>query len=94
VTIKLKDPDAVSDFTLDWSAWLESGESISTSGWTVYPAGADLIVDSDTKTSSTATVTVSGGTHGRLYSLVNTITTSVAGRKDERTIYVRAWEPR
>jgi len=79
-----KDPSAVLDFTLDWSSWLASGETISTSTWTV-PTG--LTKDSSSNTATATTVWLSGGTAGQFYPYVNRIVTSQA-RTDERTIVV------
>lgn len=72
-----KSPDAVLDYTLDWSDMLASGESISSSAWgTSSPTG--LTVDSDSETATTTTVFVSGGTGGVEYMLKNTIVTDNA----------------
>jgi hypothetical protein len=76
-----KDPSAVLDYTVDWSAWL-STDTISTSLWTV-PTGIIKVTDNNTTTSATAWF--SGGTLGKVYTIVNRITT-LGGRTDERTI--------
>ncbi len=82
----LKDPQAVLDYTIDWAAknWLATGETIQTSTWTV---ATGLTKDSDTKTSTTATVWLSGGTAGQTYAVTNHIVTD-QGREDDRTFYV------
>jgi len=80
-----KDPDAVLDYTIDWDDnVLVTGETISTSTWTV-PTG--ITKDSDTKTNGTATITLSGGTAGEEYILTNKIVTS-ASRTYEKSIIV------
>lgn len=79
----LKDSAAVLDYGVDWSAWLGT-DTIATSTWTV-PTG--LTVDSETETTTLATVWLSGGTTGTTYTLVNRITTA-AGRQDERTLTI------
>ena len=83
----LKDPDAVLDYQIDWSDWLDS-DTISTSAWTV-PTG--LTEDSDSNTTTTATVWLSGGTAGTSYSVINHIVTA-AGREDDRTITIKCRE--
>jgi hypothetical protein len=83
-----KDPDAVLDYQLDWSDWLPDGDTIATSVWSV-PVG--LTEDSDTNTTTTATVWLSGGTAGTEYQVANTITTA-DGRTDERTIKIKVVE--
>jgi hypothetical protein len=81
--VHIKDPDAVLDYTIDWSDWL-GADTISTSAWTV-PTG--ITEDSDSNTTTTTTVWLSGGTAGTRYSVVNSIVTA-AGREEDRTIYV------
>lgn len=72
---KTKRAAEVLDYTFDWSTneWLESSETISTSSWV---AATGVTVDSDSNTTTTATIWVSGGTSGQTYKLTNTITTS------------------
>jgi hypothetical protein len=84
-----KDPNAVLDYRFDWQGddpgpWLADAETISTSTWTV-PTG--ITKDSDSKTDTTATIWLSGGTAGVTYDVVNRITTS-AGRTEDRTLQV------
>lgn len=81
----LKDPDAVLDYGFDWSNWLQTGETISTSNWTV-PSG--LTEDSASNTATETKVWLSGGTDSKLYGITNHITTS-AGREDDRTLSIR-----
>jgi len=80
-----KDPNAVLDYEIDWGTnYLEVGETISTSTWI---ADSGITVDSNTKTSTTATVWLSGGTAGTAYNVTNRIVTS-ASRTDDRTIKI------
>ena len=81
----IKDPDSVEDFTIDWAATLAESspaDTISTSAWSKDTA---LVIDSDSNTTTTATVWVSGGTDGTYTNLVNRVTTA-AGRTLDRTI--------
>ena len=80
----LKDPDAVLDYMFDWSSWLQSGETISTSTMT---ASTGITVDSDVATTTTTTVWLSGGTAGETYEVTNHITTSNS-RAEDRTITI------
>lgn len=80
----VKDPAAVLDFEVDWTAWLD-GDTISTSSWTV-PTG--ITKDSDSKTATVAKVWLSSGTAGTDYRLTNHIVTA-GGRTDERTIRIQ-----
>ncbi len=96
--VKLKDPDAVVDYTFDWNdGYLDAAssppETISTSTWAVdpTPSPAELTVSSNSKTDTTATAFLSGGTVGRVYRVTNHVVTS-GSRTDERTVMVRVEE--
>ncbi len=78
-----KDPDAVMDYRLDWSAFLVT-DTISTSTWTV-PTG--ITKQSDTNTTTAVTIWLTGGTAGTNYELTNRITTA-AGRTQDVTITI------
>lgn len=79
----VKDPEAVLDYTIDWSAWLDD-DTIVTSTWDVE---SGIVDDSDSNTATTTTIWLSGGTLDTNYSLTNHIVTA-ADREDDRTIEV------
>ena len=81
---KHKDPNAVLDYCLDWSEWLASGETITTSVWTV---ATGITKDSDSFTDEITKIWLSGGTDGERYTVANRITTSDS-RTDERTMLI------
>lgn len=81
---KAKDPDATLDYILDWSLWLNAGDTISSSTWEV-PAGITKV--SESYTAKTATVILSGGTEPNNYIVTNRITTA-AGLIDDRSINI------
>ena len=84
-----KDPQAVLDYAIDWTKWLdEVGDSIETSTW-IVPTGLTKVTE--TNTSKLATVWLSGGTVGENYTVTNRITT-VGGRADDRSITIRVRE--
>jgi hypothetical protein len=82
-----KDPQAVLDYRIDWSEWLD-GDTISTSEWSV-PGG--LVLESESNTTTAATVWLSGGTYNASYDITNEITTA-GGRTDNRTITIKVRE--
>lgn len=85
-TYFIKDPDATLDYTVDWTSWMASGDSIASVAWTI-PSGLTQVSSSNTNT--TATVWLSGGTVGQSYSVKAKITTSsVIPRIDERTFTI------
>ena len=84
-----KDPQAVLDYTIDWTKWLdEVGETIATRTW-IVPTGLTKVTE--TNTTKLATVWLSGGTVETNYTVTNRITT-VAGRTDDRSITIRVKE--
>ncbi len=78
-----KDPEAILDYGFNWSDWLDA-DTIDTSTWSV---DTGLTIDSESETTLITTVWLSGGTPGKKYKAVNTITTA-GGRTDERTLLV------
>ena len=82
-----KDPNAVLDYSIDWTRWL-AGDQIATSEW-IVPAGLTKLADS--KTVSSARVWLSGGTAGQSYTVTNRITT-VGGRTEDRSFIIRVEE--
>lgn len=83
--IKRKSPGGVLDYTFDWNTnWLD-GDTISTSSWS---ADSGITIDSDTNTTTTATVWLSGGTADTEYEVTNTIVTA-GGRTAQRTLIVK-----
>ncbi|MFC7048902.1 hypothetical protein [Emcibacter nanhaiensis] len=92
MTVFLKDPSAVVDFSIDWGAdYLQAGEDILASSWSIFPDDGDssLAIDQEAgpETGVTA-VFVSGGQSGVIYRLTNHISTS-QGRADERSLTIR-----
>lgn len=90
-----KDPDAVLDYAVEWSSWLQDGETISTSTWDV-PAGLTEGDGSNgaaasSATDTKATVWLMGGTANTQYTVTNRVVTS-AGRTDDRSFTVKCSE--
>ena len=79
------DPQAQLDFAVDWTAWLQSGETITDATWTI-PTGLTAVSGKPAAiVGGKAVVWVQGGTEGSRYLLTVHITTS-AGRQDDRSI--------
>lgn len=76
-----KDPDATLDYQWDWTAWVADNETIDTVTW-IVPTG--ITQGDTTKTDTTATIWLSGGTLGESYDITCRITTN-QGRTDDRT---------
>ena len=83
----IKDPSDVLDFKIDWSAQLtqDGSDTIATSTWTV-PTG--ITQNSESETTTAATIWLSAGTADTDYDCVNTIVTA-ASRTYQRTITIK-----
>lgn len=82
-----KDPDAILDFSVDWSRWL-AGDEIAASEWIV---ASGLTKTSETNSPTKTTVWLSGGDAGQSYSVTNRITTT-GGRTEDRSFTIRVEE--
>jgi hypothetical protein len=79
-----KGPSEVLNYGVDWSDFLDVGDTIVTSTWTV-PAG--ITQDSENETTTVAEIFLSGGTLGNTYTLTNSITTDF-GLEADREIKI------
>ena len=75
-------PNASLDYGFDWSSWLATDETISTSVWVV---DLPLVASLEQNVSGVTSLFVTGGVVGKMYKVSNTITTSLT-RTDTRTI--------
>lgn len=80
-----KDPDALLDYEVDWTSLLDGDTITGTPEWTI---ASGLTKDSQTNTTTTATVWLSGGAVDGVYLVACKITTA-AGRIDECSFNVR-----
>jgi hypothetical protein len=80
-----KDPAAVLDYQVDWTEWLEAGDTIVTSTWTV---DTGITNNLDAFTTTLTWIWISGGTAGQTYHAVNRVVTD-DGRTNEWTITIR-----
>ncbi len=85
-----KDPQDVLDYEIDWAAaapqgpWLATGETITTSTWTITPTGQLAEAPAGhSKTNTTTTIWLLGGVAGQSYRVTNHIVTSQGREKDK-----------
>ena len=84
-----KDPNAVLDYTFDWTAYLTPlVDTIASVTW-ILPTGLTKVSQSNTP--MTATAFISGGTLGESLSLTCRIITA-GGRTDDRSITLKIVE--
>lgn len=83
-----KDPDSTIDYGIDWSNWLASGETITTSTWVDL---GDLTSVSESSTTTATAIFISGGVVGATYTLTNRITTN-QGRTEDRSMLIACQE--
>jgi len=89
-----KDPYAVLDYSLDWTNWMPTGDTISAITITAETISGDatpLVIDSSTNTNYIATANISGGTTGKVYNVEYKITTT-NGLKDSRNFRIKVVE--
>ena len=83
-----KDPESVLDYTINWSNFLTTGDSIASATYTV---ATGINKDSESNTTTTTTVQLSGGTAGTVYEIKCVITTA-ASRTIARRFRVKVEE--
>lgn len=89
-----KDPGEKLPYTMDWNdatrgPWLPDGETIDTSEWEVTTGLTNV---SDSKSSTSTQIVLSGGTADESYYAVNTVTTTPSGWIGVRSIKVNVVE--
>jgi len=92
MSVRLKDPDAVLDYSIDWADALEEGEALSTAEWLIAPQlPGGLAIASESAVGAVHTAVVSGGRPGDLYRLTNRVTTD-QGRTHDLSFLIRIAE--
>jgi hypothetical protein len=89
-----KDPYAVLDYSLDFTNWMPSGDTLSAltvTAETISGDAAPLTIDSSTNTDYIATANISGGTTGKVYNVEYKIDTT-NGLKDSRNFRIKVVE--
>lgn len=87
----VKDPNATLFYEFDWAAWLPTGETVSTSAWTISGDNSALTQDNASiLTGNKKTrVRLSAGTAGVRYLITNRISTSGSpSQTTDRSFYV------
>jgi hypothetical protein len=92
MTLFLKDPGAVLDYSIDWGAEYLDGDMLAGSEWSVEPdePSGVTVAGSDFDATSSS-VKAAGGAPGSIYRLINRVTLQ-SGRVDERSIVIRVEE--
>ena len=90
-----KDPAAILVYTLDWTEWLATGTTVTTSAWTVETITGDASplarVSDGIQTGTKTYIELRLGTAPNLYTVTNTVTTS-DGEVDRRRFKVKVME--
>lgn len=85
----IKDPDALLDYQMDWTPWLDDTDIITASSWVTDSTA--LVVEDDSFTNTATTVWLSGGVARGKYRVTNSIETD-DGRKDDRSFIIKCLE--
>jgi hypothetical protein len=81
-----QDPSANLDYAVDWTAWLPTGDTVSTFV-IISDAGISATKSLTLTTATVCVIWVSGGVVGNIYAVTCRVTT-VDGRVDDRTFYI------
>jgi hypothetical protein len=81
----IKDPNGIIDYTVRWTSWLGTGDTISSSSW-IMPAG-DIVQVATSNSTVDAVIRLASGTVGQLYEITNRIITA-NGEQNDQTISV------
>ncbi|MCJ9428688.1 hypothetical protein [Kordiimonas marina] len=90
MSVYAKDPSSDVDYSIDWSAWLTDGETVTSAAWSVAPA-TGLQIGTAIDGGALQGTYVSGGVAGDRYRLTCRGTTS-AGRTADRSLTIRVME--
>lgn len=89
MSLLLKDPGALLDYSIDWGAEYLSGDAIADSLWTVSPdEPGGVAVEASAFDANLATVSAGGGVPGQIYRLTNRVVLT-SGRTDARSVMLR-----
>ena len=86
-----KDPYAVLDYSLDWTNWMPTGDTISSitvTAQTITGDASALAIDSSSNTNYIVTATISGGTAGNIYNVEYKMITA-NGLRDSRNFRIK-----
>ena len=87
IAVFIKDPNAVLDYALDWTKWLE-GDTLVSGTWTI---DAGPTIASQNVSAGIVTMWLSGGVDGVSYAAVCRVVTT-GGRTEDRTISIQVRE--
>lgn len=85
-----KTPDERLDYTLDWSSWLDTGDTVVAAAFAIETIEdpPTLEIAAETNDSTTSNVLLDGGLLGMNY-VVRCHITTLAGRHAERCFHLR-----
>ena len=87
----IKDPQAVLRHSMDWSEWLEEGESITGLPEVISSVPGQLVADQVAVAAGVVSWRIGGGNAGTDYTLTVRVVTSL-GRTDDRSIIYKVRE--
>ena len=87
-----KDADAKLDYTVDWSAWLAEGDTISAATFVMTGTPTPPTVYNTSFDGTTTTFWLSGGVDAGSGYLLTIHVTTAAGREDDRSITINVAE--
>lgn len=85
---RIQSPNEVKTYTVDWTKWLASGDSVDTDSWSISPSGP-TVTDLG-KDGVLTSAEVAGPTKGVIYELTGQFV-STNGEIGEQIIVIRCW---
>ena len=83
----VKDPSAVLRYGIDWTPWLNAGETINASPTVVSNKPTVLVVDQEALDEAVVSWRAAGGLNNKEYLVTVTVVTN-QGRTDQRTVKI------
>lgn len=83
-----KDPLAQLQYGVDWADWLDAGDSVTTSTFTIENSDGNVTIQTNPILSNVAYATVTGGTTGTIYTVRCDIGTQ-GGFEDSRRFRIK-----
>lgn len=83
---RLQDPDETLTYSVDWTPWLATGDSISSASWAITPTGPT--VQDLGESGAVVSVSVSGVTRGKIYRMTCDMV-SADGETGQQSVIIR-----
>lgn len=84
----VQEPNEQKRYVLDYSDWLDTGETISSVAFSISPAGMTVPSSTIGTPANTVSFFITGGTSGTKYTVEAQITTSAGQVKEDQLVFI------